>query len=238
MAAPKLEIVVTQGITLLEASRNFSAKPSKVNTFVNLAITELQNILFGSLFQYRINQPDPPISAQVTADVAMLLQPYLLNAALEDGTATKAGYWRIPSNFGGGGISRVAKLVDLRPKYSDQDNESSVEILTSSQFLDRINSTSKPPTNSEPVGEYYANGFLIYPLAPTTVEMVAYQAPERVTIPFETGTGQFDFSSIGDVLFPYKALPYLTYLFVSKFGIPLNDPNVIRAGAELSKLSL
>ncbi len=235
VAAPKLKIVVDNAITLLEATRNFAAQPDKMNSFVNLAMVDLQNYLLGSIPSYKVGSPNPPVSAQVTSDVAMLLFPYLLYANLEDGSGTKAGLWRVPS---GVDIENIAKLIELRPKYASEPIESSAELLTNAEFIDRVKSYSKPPTVVEPVAEYYGLGWVVNPTNATGVEMIAYMSPSQVTIPFDPDTGEFIFDDIDDIGWPYKALPYLTYLIVSKFGLPINNPQLIQVGEQLAKLSI
>lgn len=235
MAAPKLEIVVNNAITLLEATRNFAAQPDKMNSFVNLAQVELQNYLLGAIPSYRPGSPTPAVSAQVTSDVAMLLQPFLVNEALVDGKLIKTGYWFVANTMT---IQDIAKLVDLRPNYSSQSSESSAEILTNSEFIDRVKSYSKPPTALEPVAEYYQEGWVFSPSDPSSAEMIAYKIPEQLDIPYDQNTGDFDYTNVIDILWPYKALPYLTYLVISKFGLPINNPQMIQVGEQLAKMSI
>jgi hypothetical protein len=235
LAAPKLEIVVNNAITLLEATRNFAAQPDKMNSFINLAQVELQNYLLGAIPSYRPGSPTPPVSAQITSDVAMLLQPFLMYETLVDGKTIKPGYWFVANTMT---INDIAKLVDLRPSYSSQSSESSAEILTNSEFIDRVKSYSKAPTALEPVAEYFSEGFVFSPADPNLVEMIAYKVPEQLDIPFDPNTGDFDYTNVTDILWPYKALPYLTYLIISKFGLPINNPNMIQIGEQLAKLSI
>jgi hypothetical protein len=224
MAAPKLQAVYESATTLLEAQR-FYVKPAKVNVFMNLIQAELQNILFGSLFQYRPGQPTPPISAQVTSDVADLLQPYWKT----DSLVLTSGAWLFSP-----AVVRFTKLIDLRPTY-ESGQTSSVELLTNTQYLDREQSTSKPPTEIEPIAEYFDGGYNVAP-TPNQVLMLYYEGPAKVVIPFTGGVP--DFENIPDILWSDRALPYLTYLFVSKFGIPLNNPSLVQAGEQLAKMAL
>lgn len=235
MAAPKLEIVVNNAITLLEATRNFAAQPDKMNSFVNLAQVELQNYLLGAIPSYRPGSPTPAVSAQITSDVAMLLQPFLVFTNLLNQTATIPGYWETPpvatAEF-------ITKLIDLRPKYASEVMESSAEILTNSEFIDRVKSYSKPPTALEPVAEYFANGWIFNPDNATSIRMACYIRPEQLDIPYDQNTGDFDYTNVTDILWPYKALPYLTYLVISKFGLPINNPQMIQVGEQLAKMSI
>ena len=233
MAAPKLEIVVNNAITLLEATRNFAAQPDKMNSFINLAQVELQNYLLGAIPSYRQGSPTPPVSAQVTSDVAMLLSGFLITTPLTD---LGGGEFRL--NQSGITIDNISKIIDLRPTYASEPTESSAELLTNSEFIDRIKSYSKPPTALEPVAEYASGGFNFYPTNPTSVKAIVYFSPIQVTVPFDPNTGDFDFTSINDIRWPEKALPYLTYLIVSKFGLPINNPQMIKIGEELAKMSI
>jgi hypothetical protein len=235
LAAPKLEIVVNNAITLLEATRNFAAQPDKMNSFVNLAQVELQNYLLGAIPSYRPGSPTPPVSAQVTSDVAMLLSPFHSFYLLNDASNIIPDYWDIPIGYD---YFKMAKLIDIRVKYASQPLESSAEILTNSEFLDRAKSYSKPPTELEPICEYLAEGFRVYPSNITSVLMVSYKVPPVINIPFDPITGEFDFVSIADTRWPEKALPYLTYLIVSKFGLPINNPQMIQVGEQLAKMSI
>lgn len=234
MAAPKLELVVKNAITLLEATRNFQAQPDKINSFVNLAQTELQNYLLGSIPSYRPGSPNPLVSAQVTSDVAMKLAKFLIRTNLTDSTSLKPGLFFIPAPYDVGSIS---KLIDLRPTFTSGVT-ASADLLNNSEFLDRVKSYSKTPTEQEPVAEYYGNGFVFNPVNPIGVEMIAYISPENVTIPFDPITGDFIYTNVIDILWPNNALPYLTYLIISKFGIPINNPQMIKIGEELAKLSI
>lgn len=235
MAAPKLEIVVNNAITLLEATRNFAAQPDKMNSFVNLAQVELQNYLLGAIPSYRPGSPTPAVSAQVTSDVAMLLQPFLVFVDLINQTATIPGYWKTPA---GAAAEYIGKLIDLRPKYPSEATESSAELLTTSEFIDRVKSYSKPPTALEPVAEYQGNGWVFSPDNATSARMIIYVTPIQVDIPYDQNTGDFDYTNVTDIIWPYKALPYLTYLVISKFGLPINNPQMIQVGEQLAKMSI
>jgi hypothetical protein len=235
VAAPKLEIVVNNAITLLEATRNFAAQPDKMNSFVNLAQVELQNYLLGAIPSYRPGSPTPPVSAQVTSDVAMLLAPFQTFTPLLNNAPNFPGYWTIPASYG---YDSLSKLIDLRAAYASEPIESSAELLTTSEFIDRIKSYSKPPTALEPVCEYGGLGWKFYPIDATAVTMVSYVAPAEVDIPYDQNTGDFDYTNVTDILWPYKALPYLTYLIISKFGLPINNPQMIQVGEQLAKMSI
>jgi len=224
MAAPKLELVVTQSITLLEATQNF-VKQSKVNAFVNLSQSRLQNILYGSIFAYRYGNPDTPISPQVTSDAADLMMPFWRK---EDLTLT-SGQWEFPIE-----VERFGKLIDLRCSYDD-DVVSSAELLANTQYMDRLVSTSKPPTEREPIAEYARNAYVANPV-PNSLSMLYYEAPAPVVIPYVDG--EPDFSSIPDILWPDRALSFLVYLFVSNFGVPLNNPQMVQTGQQLAMFSI
>ena len=68
--------------------------------------------------------------------------------------------------------------------------------------------------------------------------MIAYKIPEQLDIPYDQNTGDFDYTNVTDIIWPYKALPYLTYLVISKFGLPINNPQMIQVGEQLAKMSI
>ena len=225
MAAPKLKQVYENSVVLLEATNNYM-KPAKANTLINLAQSELFNTLAGSLWQYRPKSPDTPISPQVTSAVAMLLLPYWRSVSLNQTN----GIWEFPPNT----INQFGQLVSINLTFPS-GVLGVTTILTNPQYRDRLTSPSQPPSEESAIVGYSSNGFVIAP-TPSTAEMIYYESPALVEIPFINGVPDFD--NIPDIGWSYRALPFLTMLVVRNFGIPINSPALIQIAEQLSKLTL
>lgn len=225
MAAPKLKQVYDNTVVLLEATNNYM-KPDKANTLVQMAIAELFNTLAGSLWQYKMKSPDTPISPQVTSAVAMLLAPYWRNVSLN----LSNDVWELPP----GVADTFGQLVDIRLTYPS-GTVGVASILTNPQYRDRLISTSQPPSQESAIVEYWGSGFNIAP-TPSVANVIYYESPPLVQIPFIDGVP--DFETINDIGWSYRALPFLTFLMVRNFGIPINSPALIQIAEQLSKLTL
>ena len=220
MAAPKLQEVYENAVVELEASNNYM-KPRKANVLLNMANREFSNTLFGTIWQ----TPDPLIGAQKTSDVGMFLRPFWNEVQL---TPSNGG-WIFPP-----GLDRFGKLLDLRLVWGS-GVVGITTILTNPQYRDRLISDSQPPTEQEAIAEYAVNGFNIAP-TPKSVNMLYYKSPKKIVVPFVDNVP--DFETIEDIEWDDRAIPYLTYLVIRNFGIPVQNPGLIQIGAELSKMSI
>lgn len=221
MAAPKLEQVYESAVVELEASNNYM-KPKKANVLLNMANREFYNTLCGTIQQ----TPDPVISAQKTSDIGMFLRPFWDEVQLTPSN----GSWIFPP-----GLTQFGKLLDLRPVWNSGVTGITT-ILTNPQYRDRLISDSQPPSEEEAIAEYALNGFNIAPTNAASVNMIYYKSPQRIVVPFVADVP--DFTSIPDIEWDDRAIPYLTYLVIRNFGIPVQNPGLIQIGAELSKMSI